>query len=181
MSHLVKKMSTKTVYGKVKMPDDMEDGERLFLYRVAGVAKQVRRGETAYGDWVGFKGDFACQTGTGEEYRSNQCFLPEPFQGMLENAVEQDKDGDGKVENVAVRFSVDIYAKKRSDLSIGYEYEPEPVIKADESDIAQTLLQSASEQKALPTAEAGPKSDDGNKGGSKTTKKASTKKEEKNE
>ena len=142
MANLLKKISPKNLVGDVKaVADGMDDATSCELYRIWGIAEGVQTGETQYGPWVAFTGQFgALNSVSGEEYKGVKAFLPEPMQTMLQNAL---------ADNDKVEFALLVHLKRRKDLAIGYEYIAEPIIDAQEADpLAHLKL------KALPQLEA---------------------------
>lgn len=175
MAEIIKKISAKTVCGKIKQEVLGKDGDdqdvigfrERSLMRVIGVATGVRTGTTNFGEFVAFRGQFqATDLSTGKEFRSSQCFLPDDVTGMIH---AQLASGDTK----AVEFAFDIGIRPRDDLPIGYEYTSKPLLKPSENDPLTNLL-----AKLEP-----PKTDDVNKqreaaekGDSKTSSKKGGKK-----
>lgn len=89
---LLKKISAKTVCGPMPPKGWSEKGKdapALELYRVAGMATGVVKGETQYGEWKALTGKFqAINCGTGEVSVSGRCHLPEPLISMIAAAIE---------------------------------------------------------------------------------------------
>lgn len=154
MANLLKKISPKNLVGEVKpivSEHIKKDGEAMELYRIWGVVDGVQTGNSSFGDWVAFVGQFgALNSVTGEEFKGIKAFLPEPMQTMLQVAMN---------DNDKVEFALLVHVKRRDDLAIGYEYIAEPIIDAQEADPLEHL-----KTKALPQLEAPKKT---------TTKKAS--------
>lgn len=124
---MIKKISTKTVLGNVKaIVQDLKEGEKTRAMMVVGVAKGVRTGESTYGPWVSFKGQFkATNLLNGEVSVSGECFLPDIASNMIE---AQLADAD------SVEFGFDIVIKYDDDARDKYVYEIEPLFEPQEND-----------------------------------------------
>lgn len=126
---LVKKLGAKQIIGDVKkiVKDYIpNDGEKLTLYSIFGVASSIKTGSTTYGEWVAFQGAFEGENYvTGEQFASNQAFIPEPLSSMLLDALSGSE---------TVQFAITVDVKRRDDLAQGYEYLPTPHIKTSEND-----------------------------------------------
>ena len=119
---LVNKISIKTVYGKVAR----EDAKGQDLMRVMGVVRGVTTGESNYGPWAKFKGEFkAINLSTGEEVHSGACLLPPMASDMLQGAFTGDP----------VEFAFDIGIKP-NETAIGYEYTVTPLITQESDPLA---------------------------------------------
>lgn len=139
---LLKKLSFKTVVGKVNRRELPENGESMLVMRVIGVANKTVTGNSDFGAFVGFLGNFeATNVATGEVFRSGQMFLPNVCSNLLEAAVAA--NGGANVE-----FGFDIGVKE-ADNAIGYEYTAAPIIEASETDPV-ALLKSRISAPALP-------------------------------
>lgn len=127
---LLKKITTKTVMGKVKeaiagLGDKFQQNTPAM--RVLGIANGVQTGESDYGPWVKFKGEFkATNLLTGEEFRSRSCMLPELASDELEAALSDEN-------NDSVEFAVDVTVNP-SENTIGYEYGIIPLVEAQRDD-----------------------------------------------
>lgn len=136
---LIKKITRKTVCGDVALPVDAARP----LYRVIGIATGVRKGSTAYGDFVGLTGQFeATNIATGEVFVAPQCFLPDPINGMIAAKV-QTPDDSGKP--VTAQFAVEVGIKP-AKTTIGYEFTVREIAEVQEADPLADL------RKALPPA-----------------------------
>ena len=154
MSQLIRKISAKTVCGKVSKP---EKANRLFT--VMGIATRVKTGEGPYGPFAGLVGQFeATNIETGEVFQAPQCYLPEPLNTMLTEALQEtvtEKDDDGNEKQVrvneSVQFAVEVGVKP-SDAPIGYEYTTKEIVKAETADPLAALRDATA--KALPAPKA---------------------------
>lgn len=151
---LLKKMSAKTICGNVKSLARVtfykekadKDGNLVLLedapkgidlFRVIGVADGIKSGNSQFGDWISFTGNFKAiglrpdENGEVDEYRSAVLFLPAPADQLL---VEALKDND----NVELAFIIGI---SPSTGVLGYEYTCQPLIKPQENDAISSLEQ----------------------------------------
>ena len=142
MSSLIRKISAKSVCGKIEVP---KKATRLFS--VFGQATKTKSGTTDYGAWTALVGRFeAVNIETGEVFQAPQCFLPEPLNTMIAEAL-QETDEDGNRVNDAIGFSVEVGVKP-SDVPIGYEYTTKENVKADTADPLAALREETA--KTLP-------------------------------
>ena len=142
MSSLIRKISAKTVCGKVEKP---EKNTPLFI--VGGIANKVKTGDSTYGTWTALVGQFeATNIETGEVFVGPQCFLPEPMNGMIAASLEM-LDDEGKRVNNSVQFAVEVGVKK-SDNTVGYEYTAKEIMKSDSADPLAAIRETIT--KALP-------------------------------
>lgn len=151
---VVRKLSTKTIVGNVK-PLIANATDKVFLYFIGGKAIGVKKGESNYGAWTAFTGDFVAKTHK-ETYRSSKAFLPPVVSDPIEAAF---KDTGEEIE-----FAFNIFVKK-NDTPVGYEYVCEPVIKIRESDalaaiMEKAILPPANTAPALPAPKGEDKKDD---------------------
>lgn len=139
---LLSKMSYKTVCGKLNRRDIPVGGE-LHVMRIIGQANGTGSGNSDYGAYTFFKGNFkATNVATGEEFRSGKLFLPAVAQMLLEGAFSDTVK--------SVDFAFDIFIVE-ADNNIGYEYGARPLVDAGESDpIAILEKQLAAGAPALP-------------------------------
>lgn len=147
MSELLKKMSAKSIIGNVKelarltfLTDGKLDPAKdkpLIMFQLIGVAKGTKTGETDYGRWVSFEGQFKAtglipdENGAVESYHSNRAFLPDPAQSMLESALEHS-------DEIELAFQVGI---KYADNAYGYEYVVKPIFEPKETDAIAAIEQ----------------------------------------
>lgn len=126
---LVKKLGAKQILGNVKqvVKDSCEkDGDTYKAYSIIGQANGIKTGTSQYGEWCAFTGRMeAVNYVTGESFAAMQCFIPEPLQSMIRNALS---------ETDSVEFAFTVIVKRRDDLKEGYEYLVEPHKQAQEAD-----------------------------------------------
>lgn len=168
---LVKKISVATVVGKVPtvivaVPTFGDDGKPVLdkanapvmenvkraieqpLMRVLGLANAIKTGNSAYGGWIAFMGQFeATNILTGEVYRGAALHLPDTAADLLAPVV---KKADGA--DVMIGFDIGV---KPSNTAQGYEYTVTPLTKPSENDALAALKASAfADLPALPAPKA---------------------------
>ncbi len=126
---MVKKLGAKQIIGNVKKAVTdfcANDGDKVSLYTIFGVANGVKTGTSTYGEWTAFQGKFeASNYVEGTSYASNQAFITEPLQSMLVDALR---------ESDVVQFAITVDVKRRDDLNQGYEYLTTPHLQTSEND-----------------------------------------------
>lgn len=126
---MVKKLGAKQIIGNVKKAVAdfcANDGDKVTLYTIFGVANGIKSGVSNFGDWVAFQGTFeATNYVDGQSYASNQAFITEPIQSMLIRALEGSD---------SVQFAITVDAKRRDDVAQGYEYVTTPHMQTEEND-----------------------------------------------
>ena len=127
---LVKKISTASVYGKISNEDKVSPKA---LYRVFGVTAGVKTGETQYGTWTAFVGEFqAVNVETGEVFNSGKCFLPEIVEsGILVQLAQAE----------SVKFAFEIGIKPNEEVAIGFEYTARPLLQPQENNLLSSMAQ----------------------------------------
>lgn len=135
-THYIRKITPKTVMGKIVAPE--KGSKPVFQYAVYGTADAVKQGESNYGTWFAFTGNFEANRHDGEIFRASVLFLPEPLQSIL-----IDKLQDGMSVDVAVAVLV-----KPSDSPTGYEYVCQPLVETQSSDALKLLREQV--MKMLP-------------------------------
>jgi hypothetical protein len=165
---LKKKISAKTIIGNVKQyftdrhdadvpsttikQGDIVAGQQIALMRVVGIASGVKSGNSTYGEWTAYKGEFrAVNLQTGEISTGSELFVPDVVQSLITPVVKKAEDSGTTVE-----LAFDIGAV--SNLSqMGYEYTAKPLmeISADASPAASLLERlNAANPVALPAPKA---------------------------
>jgi hypothetical protein len=130
---LVKKLSAKQILGnvaKVIADSNIEVDQEIELYSLLGVCKGIKTGISTYGNWTSFEGNMeAVNFVTGEIFSSSTCFIPEPLNTILIDALEK---------NETIEFSFKVHAKRLANDpqtgAISYEYIVEPIKAAQETD-----------------------------------------------
>lgn len=124
--NIVKKLSVKTIHGKVKASE--LDASGSILFRIMGVAMGAKSGESQFGPWTALTGNFAAVKADGEIIRASELFLPDVILNMLLPAVEQGNNPE---------FVFDVGARPDENVTIGYSYFARPVIQDMEDPIAR--------------------------------------------
>lgn len=115
MGEIIRKISAKTLYGKITPPPE---GEVTWLHRVSGTVVAVEEGEGkgALGKYYRLMGDFVLlKFESGEEFESTDCFLP----GNLAKHIYTRLQKEGVTE---IEFTLDIGVKGSSESPTKYEY-----------------------------------------------------------
>lgn len=140
----VKKISAKIVASKSMTR--MEGKGQKKLFDVVGIASGFLNGESQYGSWTAFIGQFQARSLEGEDYAAPQVFLPEPAQSMLIAALTS---RDGAENGVEFAFEVGIREPTPGKPSVsGYEYYVRPLMDTRQDDRMAQLL-----ARALPPPE----------------------------
>jgi hypothetical protein len=149
MSNLIRKISAKSVCGKMSAPKKATP-----LYVVLGIATKTKSGQSDFGEWTALVGQFeATNMDTGEVYQAPQCFLPEPLNSMLAESLNELDDDENRV-NASVQFAVEV-GFKPSDTPIGYEYTTKEIVEADTADPLAALRDASAKALPAPTKKKG--------------------------
>ena len=131
---MLKKLGAKQILGDVKAivknfcPEDRSTAD---VYTIYGAATGVKTGTTQYGEFTAFQGNFeAINYASGEKFAAIQCFIPEPLQTLVKQAMETSD---------SVEFAFTVTVKRRDDLKEGYEYLVTPHKAAQEADPLEKL------------------------------------------
>lgn len=132
---LVAKLSMKTVFGNARSALPENDGETSGpLVRIVGTAGSTKSGESNFGEWLAFIGQFqAVNLRTNESFRSGKLFLPSVAQDMLLGAMTS-------VDAAGVEFAFDIGIRRNDSAQVGYEYVVVPLLDVSESDPCARLM-----------------------------------------
>lgn len=136
------------VRGGFKPPEAITHVARLF-----GIVRSVETKESNFGPYLKFKGDIRAVNEDGEESAAPVMMLPSPADGLLAEALANDKDKNG------VQFAFDIYINPTPIVKPGdrgYEYRLKPLMNTEPSDPLKAIVASlpAIEKKvALPASE----------------------------
>lgn len=109
------KMSVKTLIGKrFRMP---EGESEVVIAEIGGIAVKVKSGESAYGEYRGFSGEFiATVVGNDKQvFRSRICYLPALATDEIETTL--------KTTNQPVKFAVTITAIRSEESAVGFVYQ----------------------------------------------------------
>jgi hypothetical protein len=119
------------------------DGDQI-LFRVIGRAVGTKKGNSDYGQYTSFTGDFrATILETGEVVRSSKIFLPEMITGMLESSLVNATAG--------ADFAFDIGVTE-ANTPTGYQYTVTSLLATtdDNDPLANLLASVAASAPALP-------------------------------
>jgi hypothetical protein len=141
---LVRKLSPKTVCGKVKLPTKKgkgydADGKEIeidvpysaTLYTVIGVSHGIKTGTGDNGPWVAFLGSFeATRHSDGAVFQAGQCFIPKAVEDLLVSAMRAGQKDDPQA---SVQFAIEVGIKP-ADTAVGYEYTVKNLVKTQNAD-----------------------------------------------
>lgn len=126
---MLKKLGAKQVLGNIKAITNTmceKDGDTCKAYTIFGQSNGVKTGVGTYGTWYAFQGQMeAINHVSGERFAAIQCFIPEPIQSMLLDALK---------DHEQIEFAFTVSVKRRDDLKEGYEYLVTPHKETRESD-----------------------------------------------
>jgi hypothetical protein len=138
-AELVRKLSPKTVIGRVRAPE-----KAISLYRVIGFSHGIKTGTGDNGPWCAFLGSFeATRTSDGKVFQSGMCFVPKAVEDLLLASLKSGQTDDA---SSSIQFAIEVGVKP-SDTAIGYEYTVKNLIKTANADPLLTLRE---QLKALP-------------------------------
>lgn len=152
---MIRKLSTAKIVGKVRLE---ANEEKRLLYQLVGISRSFKNGESNFGPYTAFKGDFiALPAKKGEiakeGFRAPVCFVPEPFSGMMESTI-----AGLEAENIAAKamamesktvfmptpvelsFKVNVWIVADERSNTGYTYEIENLIEYTGSERLQLLI-----------------------------------------
>lgn len=115
----------------------------FLIARIVGIAYGLKDGETNYGPYTEFHGNFSATNNAGEMYRSPKAILPEPAQSLLREAVEKAEAGKG------IELAFDFLAVPDAG-DRGYKFQVQPLMERDPADPLDALMADVSKQFALP-------------------------------
>lgn len=133
----IKKISVKTVHGKVTPP---AQGEITKIMSVMGVADGLKTGTTTIGEYTALEGDFVAKNDRGQSYRASLCFLPDIALTPILQALKHSE---------AVEFVIDISVKGDSTSPVKYSYTFSSPLPPEKDDVIARL---EARLKALPSA-----------------------------
>ena len=127
---IVRKISAKTVCGSIDVRK-LEGDKAKPLFRIFGIVRGLKAGETDRGQFIALKGQFQARNeNTMDMYVSSVCYLPRPATEMIEGAFQ---------EGGELRFGFLISAVYNSDSVTNYEYVVEPLLETEQNDIMKQL------------------------------------------
>ena len=147
MTALLKKISTKSVYGEIKRPDANDPARQI--YRVIGQASGYEEGESQFGKYLAFDGIFkAVNFETGEEFTSYKCFLPESATQIVKSSLDSREAKDTSV----FKFGF-IIGYKYFNKGMGYEFTVEPLLRMKTNILDSIEAECIEAEKLLTPAE----------------------------
>lgn len=141
---VTRKITNKTVLGKLL--DDKPEEETV-LYTLMGIIRGYQTGNTEYGQFIKFRGDFEAFNHVEQRsFRAPTCIIPVPMDDVLANQYDQTvaamvdaETGElPKNKKPECRFAVDI-GYKPSDTPTGYEWTVSSRVKMQENDAMLAL------------------------------------------
>lgn len=115
----------------------VEDPAPRSLYRVFGTARDVKHGDSQYGEWTAFIGSFeAIRFSDRQRFQAPNCFLQGASEGLLLDALLSARKAD---PSATVMFAFDIGVKPSDkwateDKGNSYEYTVRTVLKTQQHD-----------------------------------------------
>jgi len=131
---MARRLTIKSIYGPLK-GIDLSEGEKK-LFKIAGVATYVERGDGEFGPWVGLRGTFAAiNAETGEITESTRAIVPGAEMMCEMYEAQQREDA-----SATLRFSGEVFAVPKEKDPTKYDIVYRPIIAADASNPALALL-----------------------------------------
>jgi len=155
---LIKKITSKTVgYDKPYLQTLFgttlaKDGDTIAAYKVVGIVSDIRPGQSDFGPYAKFIGEFVCTTENGEQFQSGTALLPTTIADLLQGAVMQAREKQQSVE-----FGCAIGVKRDSTSATGYVFTAQPLMEFKSSDRMGNLLHKLGMQPALTALPGGRK------------------------
>lgn len=153
---LVRKITIGTING-VRGGFKNVQGEFLAMSIIGEAQSFKEHTSETMGVSYAFNGEFRAKNREGVEYVGPVCFLPEPAQGMLHAALDQEERVGG------IRFAFDFLVVEDDTAIKGYRFECEPLVEPKPSDaLAQFAASIGYESAGVAAALAldAPKADD---------------------
>lgn len=132
----------------------VEDSAPRSLYRVFGTARDVKHGDSQYGEWTAFIGSFeAIRFSDRQRFQAPNCFLQGASEGLLLDALLSARRED---PSATVMFAFDIGVKPSDkwateDKGNSYEYTVRTVLKTQQHDPLKEIRELATQTlPALP-------------------------------
>lgn len=145
MAQILKKITTKTVCGKVDKKSVINsEGDPIWMMVILGRATRRLAQSSDLGEYIRFKGTFeATNIETGEVFKSMNLIVPP----IAEDIIEEGFAAEGVN---AVEFALKLGVRRDDDSVSGYQWVAESVKKAAEGDPLAALRSELVEQKVLP-------------------------------
>lgn len=113
--------------------------KEVFLADVAGVATDIKGGETQYGPWTALKGRFVARDAAGNDYQSSTLIMPDIANDLILNEL---KDADENTHGVQFAFRIvaqpDMVAGELRGK--GYKYGATPLLAPKPDDASFRLF-----------------------------------------
>lgn len=141
----LRKITVKTVYGEVDLERLLKDKTKaLPIMDVYGLCRKSKAGETDFGPYVRFLGEFrAVNCETGAMYRAPVLLLPKFLEEELAAAT-----GDANAAK-EVEFAFRLSAKYDAKAATKYVYLADSLVEASQSDAMTALESRIAEQRKL--------------------------------
>lgn len=108
--------------------------EATDLATIYGVIRGKKVGQSNFGDFVNFSGEFeGVNIQTGEVFRSGNMILPKMMESMLAGSFDED------AKDISIEFGVKIGVIPSEKGNTGYEYTISPLIETAPSDALLAL------------------------------------------
>ena len=142
--NLVSKITVATLDAQPKAHSITVDTHVATIF---GRCTDKKVGQTQYGDFVTFKGDFeGLNVQTGESYRAGSLIVPSILESLLDSAINTE-------ENNSVDFAVEVWVKPSEKSKTGYIYGIKPLIEPAESDVLALLRKQVISSLPAPTSD----------------------------
>lgn len=153
MAKFLRKLATRTIREAAGIKEAklrLEKGEKSrSLYTIGGVASSYKVGESSFGSFTEFRGEFVARPAEGnqEQVKGMKAYIPEPFQTVLTEAIDAQLaqvDESGNVRRRAsVEFVIEVGIEEDEKSQTGYVYVVEPIIQPQQSDALGNLMEKA--------------------------------------
>jgi len=131
-----------------KLLSDLDDGDEVDLYKVAGIVSDARPGQSSMGEFVKFIGEFVATRTDGKgSFSSGVAIFPKVAENLLFGHVRQSTE-----QNQSLEFSALVRAKKDETSAVGYTFTIQPLTELRASDRLANLLQRSQMQVANGSA-----------------------------
>lgn len=136
----------------------LKDGEQKLVATIAGVAKKAKKGESDYGEFTKFIGEFvAVNRITGEQFKSSTCFLNGDLLDQVESAIQSVDKATGEVYYNDVEFSANVFVVRDNSIETMFFYSTQPIRKVAASNALLTLINEIAEVEKIDIAIVEPK------------------------
>ena len=114
------------------------------VMRIVGIARSADlKASENMGDSFKFNGEFKAWNAEGEQFISPVCYLPEPAQGMLHEAISSASEG--------VEFALDIFLSYNETAIKLYEFAVVPLVEVRQSTALESFASAVTD--AVPLLE----------------------------